>query len=187
MGISNLPAGQAQQTFPIVTWAGTNAPTNWGGTTANVTLAENYTALDNLQWTVGKHSFTFGGQVAWLLYNTISATGGTTPITLANAVTETAGLTGTSTTAFTVTANTGLSYASFLIGPNRQGQLHGLFSASGVRRALPRHLALCPGQLEGDPEADSRPRPALRFLPERQGSEITRAFSIQILPTRSPV
>jgi len=116
LGLSNLPAGQAQQTFPIVVWAGTNAPTQWGGTIANVTLAENYTALDNLQWTVGKHSFTFGGQVAWLLYNTISATGGTTPMQFSTAVAETSGLTGTSTTAFTVTGNTGLSYASFLLG-----------------------------------------------------------------------
>jgi hypothetical protein len=116
MGISNLPAGQAQQTYPIVVFATPNAPTGWGGTVANVTLAENYTALDNLQWTVGKHSFTFGGQVAWMLYNTISATGGTTPMQFNTAVAETAGLTGTSTTAFTVTANTGLSYASFLLG-----------------------------------------------------------------------
>ena len=116
MGISNLPAGQAQQTFPIVVFAGTDAPTQWGGTIANVTLAENYTGLDNLQWTVGKHSLTFGGQVAWMLYNTISATGGTTPLELNTAVAETAGLTGTSATAFTVTGNTGLSYASFLLG-----------------------------------------------------------------------
>jgi hypothetical protein len=123
MGLSNLPAGQAQQTFPIVTYAGTDAPTNWGGTTSNVTLAQNYTVLDNLQWTVGKHSFTFGGQVAWLLYNTYSATGGSTPITLANAVTETSGLTGTSPTAFSLTANTGLSYASFLLGEVDKGSL----------------------------------------------------------------
>jgi len=123
MGLSNLPAGQAQQTFPIVTWAGTDAPTNWGGTTSNVTLAENYTVLDNLQWTVGKHSLTFGGQVAWLLYNTYSATGGSTPLTLANAVAETSGLTGTSATAFTLTANTGLSYASFLLGEVDKGSL----------------------------------------------------------------
>jgi hypothetical protein len=116
LGLSNLPAGQAQQTFPIVVWAGTNAPTQWGGTIANVTLAENYTALDNLQWTVGKHAFTFGGQVAWLLYNTFSATGGTTPMEFSTAVAETSGLTGTSTTAFSLTANTGLSYASFLLG-----------------------------------------------------------------------
>jgi hypothetical protein len=123
MGLSNLPSGQAQQTFPIVTFAGTNAQTNWGGTTANVTLAENYTALDNLQWTVGKHSFTYGGEVAWMLYNTYSATGGTTPITLAAAVTETAGIASTSTTSYTVAGSTGMAYASFLIGEIDKGSL----------------------------------------------------------------
>ncbi|MGO9317083.1 MAG: carboxypeptidase regulatory-like domain-containing protein [Terracidiphilus sp.] len=123
MGLSNLPVGQAQQTFPITTFAGTNAQTNWGGTTANVTLAENYTALDNLQWTVGKHSFTFGGQMAWLLYNTYSATGGTTPLTLATAVTETAGIASTSTSSYTVASGTGMSYASFLLGQIDKGSL----------------------------------------------------------------
>ena len=54
--------------FPIVTFSGTNAPTQWGGTTANVTIAENYTLLDNVQWVIGKHSLTFGGQIAWMLY-----------------------------------------------------------------------------------------------------------------------
>ena len=118
VGIGGLPTGQAQQTFPIVTFAGTDAPTNWGGTTANVTTAENYTLLDNLQWTVGKHSFTFGGQTAWLLYNTIGATGDTTPITLAAAVTETAGI---SKGSYTVASGTGLSYASFLLGQVDKG------------------------------------------------------------------
>ena len=123
MGLSNLPAGQAQQTFPIVAFgtAG-NPPTQWGGTTANVTIAENYTGMDNLQWTVGKHNFTFGGQVAFLLYNTYSATGGgSTPLTLTNAVTETAGINSTSTTSYTVTASTGSPYASFLIGQVDKG------------------------------------------------------------------
>jgi hypothetical protein len=118
MGISGLPAGQAQQTFPIVTFAGSNPPTNWGGTTANVTLAENYTVLDNVQWNFGKHSFTFGGQVAWMLYNTISATGGTTPITLAATFTETGGI---SKGSYTVAANSGVGYASFLIGQIDKG------------------------------------------------------------------
>jgi hypothetical protein len=117
MGITGQPTGQAQQTFPIVTFAGTDAPTNWGGTTANITLAENYTTLDNLQWTVGKHSFTFGGQTAWMLYNVVSATGGSTPITLATAVTETAGL----NNAFTLITGTGDSYASFLVGQIDKG------------------------------------------------------------------
>ena len=50
MGLSGLPAGQAQQAFPFVTLAGTDAPTNWAGEPASVTVAENYTLLDNLQW-----------------------------------------------------------------------------------------------------------------------------------------
>jgi hypothetical protein len=129
MGMSGLPTGQAQQTFPIVTFAGTDNPTNWGGTTANVTLAENYTVLDNLQWTVGKHAFTFGGQTAWLEYNVINATGGTTPITFAAAVTETSGITPTCTAAcapgtaakYAAASGTGLAYASFLVGEIDKG------------------------------------------------------------------
>ena len=79
--------------FPIVTFAGTVAPTQWNGATENRTTAENYTFLDNLQWNIGKHSFTFGGNLAWMLYNVNNATnGGSTPITLAAAVTETAQL-----------------------------------------------------------------------------------------------
>lgn len=112
MGITGAPAGAAAGAFPITTFAGTNPPTNWGGTTPNVTLAENYTLLDNLQWVKGKHSLTFGGQTAWMLYNTISATGGTTPLTLAYAATETEGL----NNAFTGIGSTGAAYASFLIG-----------------------------------------------------------------------
>jgi hypothetical protein len=104
--------GQAISTFPIVPFAGSNAPTGWGGTVANSTIAQNYTAMDNLQWTVGKHSFTFGGQVAWMLYNTYSATGGTSPIVLASAVTETAYIHAGSYT----TAGGGNAYASFLLG-----------------------------------------------------------------------
>jgi hypothetical protein len=126
MGIGGLPTGQAHDTFPIVTFAGSNVPTGWGGTTANATIAENYTALDNLQWTVGKHSFTFGAQIAWMLYNTYSALGdgATAPLTLANAVAETSGLTGTSKTAFSVTSNTGNSYASFLMGEIDKGSFN---------------------------------------------------------------
>ena len=89
-GITGLPAGQAAGAFPIVTFAGTNAPTNWAGQVANITLAENYTLLNNVQWNVGKHSFTFGGQIAWLQYNVTPDTGGSSPLTIASAVTETA-------------------------------------------------------------------------------------------------
>lgn len=123
MGLSGTPSGQATDVFPIVTFAGTQAPTNWGGTNENTATALNYTFLDNLQWNVGKHSFTFGGQIAWLLYNNLQAKGGATPLTLANAVTETSGINASpsGTTAYVATSGTGLSYASFLVGEIDKG------------------------------------------------------------------
>ncbi len=36
LGITGLPAGQAQGAFPITSFAGTDAPTQWAGTTASV-------------------------------------------------------------------------------------------------------------------------------------------------------
>jgi Carboxypeptidase regulatory-like domain len=129
-GISGLPAGQAAGAFTIVTFSPgstptANAPYNWGGQVANVTLAENYTVLNNLQWNVGKHSFTFGAQVAWLQYNVTPDTGGSSPLTIATAVTETAALnkSSNSSPAYAATSNTGLAYASFLIGQNDKGSL----------------------------------------------------------------
>jgi hypothetical protein len=118
LGITNTPAGQASSAFPIVSFAGTNAPTQWGGTTANLVIAQNFTMLDNLQWQLGKHSITAGGQIAWLNYDQIPATGGSTPVTLASAVTETAALNPSTNAkpAYAATANTGAAYASFLIG-----------------------------------------------------------------------
>ena len=118
MGISGQPAGAAQAAFPITTFAGTDAPTQWAGTGPGITLAENYTLVDNLQWVKGKHTLTFGGQIAWLLYNVVNATGGSTPLTLATAVTETEGITPSSNTSpkYAGISNTGLSYASFLVG-----------------------------------------------------------------------
>jgi hypothetical protein len=94
MGISipGSPAGAVLGAFPITSFSGTNPPTQWGGTGPGVTLAENYSLVDNVQWVKGKHTFTVGGQIAWLLYNVVNATGGTTPLTLSNAATETEGL-----------------------------------------------------------------------------------------------
>ncbi|MDR3792557.1 MAG: TonB-dependent receptor [Terracidiphilus sp.] len=120
MGISGTPAGQASSVFPIVAFGSSNnPPTQWNGTTANSTIAENYTLLDNLQWNFGRHSLTFGGQIAWMLYNTASATGaGSTPLTLTSAVTETGYIHAGS---YTIAANTGSAYASYLIGQVDKG------------------------------------------------------------------
>ena len=124
MGLSNLPAGPAANSSPIVNFSSScatptsNAPTCWGGTTPNVTLAQNFTLLDNLQWSVGKHTLTFGAQFAWLQYNVINATGGSTPLTLAVATTKQRPSPPSSNSApkYAATSNTGMAYASLLIG-----------------------------------------------------------------------
>jgi hypothetical protein len=112
-GYNGLPAGQAAGSFPIVTFAGTDAPTNWAGDNANSGVSNSYTLIDNLQWVKGKHTLTAGIDLAWIQYNYFSETGGSSPVTLATAVTETAGFTSASSSP---TPGTGDSYASFLIG-----------------------------------------------------------------------
>ena len=124
MGLSGLPAGSGFVDVPHrVPLPEPTRPRNWNGATENITIAANYTTLDNLQWNTGRHSFTFGGQVAWLQYNVVNATNGSTPITLATAVTETAGINPSSNSApkFVATTGTGLSYASFLVGEIDKG------------------------------------------------------------------
>lgn len=132
MGITGLPAGQAQNVFPIVTFTnGSVLPTNWGGTNENRTTAANYTLLDTVQWTRGRHTFSMGGQMAWLLYNVVNATGGSTPITLATDPKETASLTGGT---FTAGSGTGLAYASFLIGQIDKGSFTSYLQSESAAR-----------------------------------------------------
>ncbi len=63
-GLRGLPGGEADSSFPELTFAGPNAPTQWRGTDARAftEYLNNYTLQDNLQWTRGKHAFTFGFQ-----------------------------------------------------------------------------------------------------------------------------
>jgi len=111
-GITGLPVGQAQQAFPITTFSGIDAPTNWAGTTAGFGISNSFTLLDNVQYEKGKHTITAGIEMGWIQYNFNTALSGTTPVTLASAVTETAGF----TNATTLAPSTGVSYASFLVG-----------------------------------------------------------------------
>ena len=142
MGITNLPAGQASGAFPITTFAsGTNPPTNWGGTTASVTIAQNFTLVDNVQWIFGNHSLTLGGQIAWIQYLNQSATTGTTPLTLTNSATPTAQINPTGqANNFTLGTNTGLAYASFLVGQIGSSSL----TAYGVQEFASRFRAVSP-------------------------------------------
>jgi Carboxypeptidase regulatory-like domain/TonB dependent receptor len=114
-GVAGLPAGQASEDFPNLTFSGSNSPASWGGNNQTSTsVSETYTALDNVQWVKGPHSMNFGGQYQWLENNAsangFDGTSGQTPLTFST--NETA----TFTNATTYTPNTGYSYASFLLG-----------------------------------------------------------------------
>jgi hypothetical protein len=133
-GITGLPAGQASNAFPLVTFAGNGSlPTSWAGSVANSSIANSYIATDNVQWVFGKHAITIGTQVAWMEYNYAINSTGTSPLTIATSSSETQGFLckavtvgGVTTTAPTgscganVTNNLdtkgGYAYASFLAG-----------------------------------------------------------------------
>ena len=116
MGITftGVPTGQATDEFPTNVFAGSNAQTEWGeGGSGNTstTVSETYTAVDNLLWIKGKHAMTFGVQFQWLEENASSYDGPTSGLTLNWSTNETGSINGTS-----YGANTGYSYASFLLG-----------------------------------------------------------------------
>ncbi|MGC2299890.1 MAG: TonB-dependent receptor [Acidobacteriaceae bacterium] len=112
-GITGLPAGQAANGFPELTFSGTDNQAQMGTQNAYVGSTNADTLLDNVQWLHGKHAFTFGAQEEWLQYNYTYSGTGTSPVTLAFSPNETANFKASSTS---VASNTGYSYASFLLG-----------------------------------------------------------------------
>jgi hypothetical protein len=112
-GVKGLPGGEAAGAFPEISWTGPNAPTAWRGTNAR-TFTEalnNFSAQDNLQWTRGKHSLTFGGQVSFLQANELTnAYGSIATWNFSNNTTAGFGSTGTLQT------TTGNAFASYLLG-----------------------------------------------------------------------
>jgi len=113
-GITGLPTGQAAGSFPYEKFSGgPQTFASWGPQTGYVGNTNAFTLLDNMQWIKGRHSFTFGGQLEWMQYNYLYADGGSTLATTNFAVTETAKVSGSTAQA---TSNTGLPYASYLLG-----------------------------------------------------------------------
>jgi hypothetical protein len=115
-GVTGLPAGQASDDFPNLSFTGNNNnPANWAGNTPTTTNVSNtFTALDNIQWVKGNHSLNFGGQYQWL-ENNASANGydsASSQPSIAFSSNETATFSNNTTYA----TSTGYSYASFLLG-----------------------------------------------------------------------
>jgi len=125
VGIGGLPTGQASDDFPGSTFgtstAFPNAPSEWtenGASDSSHNVVPNaYTIVDNLQWTKGKHSITFGVQTQWLEDNTSSQSSPSGIYTQSWSAISTANYVGTSLSDTT----TGYSYASFLLGAVNSG------------------------------------------------------------------
>lgn len=112
-GITGLPQGDASGSFPLISFGGTYAPTQWAGERASKQTTNAFVLLDNFQWTHGKHSITAGAQLQWLQDNEYNNTlNQSSPLQLSFQQAETAGYTGKGT----VQSGTGLGFASFLVG-----------------------------------------------------------------------
>ncbi|MCU1257888.1 MAG: hypothetical protein JWO80_773 [Bryobacterales bacterium] len=114
-GITGLPPGQASDSFPDVTFNGSNVPVSWAGTNAHAfdEAINTFVLQDNIQWVRGRHNVTFGFQVQWLEDNyTAADTGSLAGFTFSNL--ETAGFAAGGGT--TPVASTGNGYASYLLG-----------------------------------------------------------------------
>jgi uncharacterized membrane protein YeaQ/YmgE (transglycosylase-associated protein family) len=115
-GITGLPAGQASDDFPYTTFGTTtafpNAQSTWAGDYAYSTTPNSFTIVDNLQWSKGKHAFTFGIETQWLEDNSVAFTGPTRYFDQQFAGVSTANFAGTSLSS----TATGYSYASYMLG-----------------------------------------------------------------------
>lgn len=117
-GITGLPAGQASSSFPTVSFSGNSQNMNrWAGYSGNRNVANGYVAIDNVQWQVGKHTLTLGGQIAWMQYNFTNNSTGTNPLQLTFSSSETAKFKSGST----LDTTTGFAYASYLLGAVNSG------------------------------------------------------------------
>lgn len=121
LGATNLPQGQAGQTFPGVTFTAGGASSvalqTWTGASDAVstqkTTPNNYTLLDNVLWTKGRHSITAGIQVQWQQINNANPDTYTGLLQMSFNNFATANYSANSQA---LASTSGYSYASFLLG-----------------------------------------------------------------------
>ncbi len=112
-GVTGLPPGEAASAFPVLSFAGPNAPTSWRGSNSPAfnQAMNDLTLLDQAEWTKGKHALVFGFQTQWMSENILNQTyGSTASWGFSNNQTAGFGPTGTLLT------TTGNPYASYLLG-----------------------------------------------------------------------
>ena len=119
-GIPNMPAGQASDGFPAITWCpststgcnGSGLPGSWGGYAWNNKINNTFSASDNLQWTHGKQNFTFGAQFVDMQFNYYKVVSPSGPMGFQFASIQTSNFTSSTT----INPSGGSAVASYLLG-----------------------------------------------------------------------
>jgi hypothetical protein len=125
-GITNTPAGQGSREFPGATFGTTAAygtaytvwTSNGSATTTQQVNPNTYAVLDNVQWSKGKHSITFGFSYLWEEINSAAPIGFSTELYLNYNGFSTANFAANSNalSTGTATAPSGFSFASYMLG-----------------------------------------------------------------------
>lgn len=124
LGVTNLPGGQAGNSFPGVSFTANtkfpNALQTWTGNSdaiaTQLTTPNNYALVDNLQWVKGSHTLTFGITVQWQQINNANPATLTGILSLPFDNYATANFGTTAGTTNVLQTTSGYSYASFLLG-----------------------------------------------------------------------
>jgi hypothetical protein len=111
-GLLNTPTGQASFFPSIVFSGGLDDPSTEAGYDENQKVSNSYSLADDFQWQVGKHNFTFGGQIVEDQFNYIKNETYSGPLayTFANTSTQ------QWSTGTTLNSSSGNAVASYLLG-----------------------------------------------------------------------
>jgi hypothetical protein len=112
-GLTNTPAGQATNGFPGIAFSGgVDNPANEANYDWNQKVNNTYTVMDNVQWVLGRHNITAGGQFVDVQFNYLKNLTNSSPLQYTFAAAQT----GAFTTGTTINTSTGSSVASYMIG-----------------------------------------------------------------------
>jgi hypothetical protein len=122
-GLTGLPGGEASSTFPAISFSdASDTATSWHAITGSVSnneVVNTFVLVDNLQWQKGRHAITFGGQIQWLQDNyKYPSNSSSYPMSYSFKGNETANFyaPGTKTAGTIDSSDTGIAYASYLLG-----------------------------------------------------------------------
>ena len=111
-GLLNTPAGQASYFPGILFSGGVDNPSTEADYNENQKVNNTYSVSDDLEWQLGKHSLTMGGELVWVQFNLVSPLTNSSPLAYTFANTSTAGWTGGTT----INASSGAAVASYMLG-----------------------------------------------------------------------